>query len=147
MEWLGLDPEQRPPWLRGDHLPAMHQRAIEVLDELAASIGIQHRLGHASAWGAERAHIVRSIAATLDAEAAEAIAARRLRALVHRASMVGGASFGGKIDRIDLMPDGGLRVTDFKTSAAASVQQRAGGWPPPAAAALRPRCRSRSRPS
>ncbi len=120
-EWLALDPDQRPPWLRGDHLSAMHQRAVEVLDELAASIGIQHRLGHATAWGAERAHILRSIAATLDAEAAEG---SQPVACEHSFSgvLVGLASFGGKIDRVDLMPDGGLRVTDFKTSAAISLR-------------------------
>jgi hypothetical protein len=120
-EWLGVEPDQRPRWLHGDHLPAMHQRAIDVLDELATSVGIQHRLGHASAWGAERAHILRSIAATLEAEATEAsqpVACEHTFAGV----MVGGASFRGKIDRIDLMPGGGLRVTDFKTSAATSAK-------------------------
>ncbi len=115
-EWLAIEPHQRPSWLRGGHLPAMQQRALECLDELAESIGIDHRLGHASAWRAERAHILRSIAATLDAEADEAtqpVAGEHAFAGVY----VVGASFGGKIDRIDLLPDGGLRVTDFKTSA------------------------------
>jgi hypothetical protein len=106
--------------LQGEHLAAMHQRAIEILDELAAYIGIQHRLGHASAWGAERAHIVRSIDATIDAEAAEG---SQPVACEHSFSGVGvaGASFRGKIDRIDLMPDGGLRVTDFKTGTVSSL--------------------------
>jgi RecB family exonuclease len=120
-EWLGIDSEQRPRWLRDDHLRVMHQRAIDVLDELAASIGVEHRLGHASAWGAERVHILRSIAATLEAEAEEQtqpVASEHSFTGV----MVGGASFRGKIDRIDLMPDGSLRVTDFKTSIAASVK-------------------------
>jgi ATP-dependent helicase/nuclease subunit B len=120
-EWLALDVEQRPQWLVGDHLDAMHQRAIDVLDELATSIGIQHRLGHASAWGAERAHILRSIAATLEVEAAEAT---RPVASEHAFTGVDvvGATFRGKIDRIDLMPDGGLRITDFKTSKETSVR-------------------------
>ncbi len=120
-EWLALEADQRPAWLRGDHLSEMHRRAAEVLDELASSIGIQHRLGHASAWGAERAHILRSIAATLDAEAVEGA---RPVACEHSFSgvRVGGASFIGKIDRIDLMPDRGLRVTDFKTSASISLK-------------------------
>jgi hypothetical protein len=120
-EWLGVDLDQRPQWLRDDHLRVMHQRAIDVLDELADSIGVQHRLGHASAWGAERVHILRSIAATLEAEAQEQtqpVASEHAFAGV----MVGDASFRGKIDRIDLMPDGSLRVTDFKTSAVASVK-------------------------
>ena len=59
--------------------------------------------------------------------------------------MSSGASFRGKIDRIDLMPDGGLRVTDFKTSAAASVKNALDGRPPAAAAAVRPRRRPGSR--
>ena len=119
-EWLRLEPHQRPPWLQGEHLAAMHQRAIEILDELAAYIGIQHRLGHASAWGAERAHIMRSIDATIDAEAAEG---SQPVACEHSFSgvVVAGASFRGKIDRIDLMPDGGLRVTDFKTGTLTSL--------------------------
>jgi RecB family exonuclease len=119
--WLGVDLDQRPQWLRDDHLQVMHQRAIDVLDELAAAIGVQHRLGHASAWGAERVHILRSIAATLEAEAEEAtqpVASEHSFTGV----VVGDALFRGKIDRIDLMPDGSLRVTDFKTSAAASVK-------------------------
>jgi RecB family exonuclease len=120
-EWLGIEAGQRPPWLRGDHLPEMHQRAIEVLDELAASIGVEHRLGHASAWAAERAHILRSIAATLDAEARDG---SQPVACEHSFSGViaAAASFVGKIDRIDLMPDGGLQVTDFKTSAPISMR-------------------------
>ena len=120
-EWLATDTDQRPPWLRDVHLPAMHQRSIEVLDELADSIGVEHRLGHVSAWRAERAHILRSIAATLDAEATEAsqpVAGEHSFDGV----IVAGASFGGKIDRIDLLPDGTLRVTDFKTSAAVSMR-------------------------
>jgi RecB family exonuclease len=120
-EWLAIEPDQRPQWLRGEHLPAMQQRAIECLDELAESIGIDHRLGHASAWRAERAHILRSIAATLEAEASEAsqpVAGEHSFTGVE----VAGASFGGKIDRIDLLPDGGLRVTDFKTSATMSMK-------------------------
>ncbi|MEP7046237.1 MAG: PD-(D/E)XK nuclease family protein [Ilumatobacteraceae bacterium] len=120
-EWLSLGADQRQPWLQDDHLTTMHQRCIDVLDDLAASIGLQHRLGHASAWGAERAHILRSIEATLRAEAIEAT---QPVACEHSFSgvMVVGAEFGGKIDRIDLMPDGGLRVTDFKTGKAASVR-------------------------
>ena len=35
---------------------------------------------------------------------------------------VAGAEFHGNIDRIDLMPDGGLRVTDFKTGAKFSLR-------------------------
>jgi RecB family exonuclease len=120
-EWLEIEADERPAWLRGDHLQAMHQRAIDVLDDLATSIGLQHRLGHASAWGAERVHILRSIAATLEAEAEEAsqpVASEHSFTDVE----VVGALFKGKIDRIDLMPDGGLRVTDFKTGVAASVR-------------------------
>jgi ATP-dependent helicase/nuclease subunit B len=120
MEWLGMEPDQRPPWLRGEHLPTMHLRAIEILDELATTIGIQHRLGHVSAWSAERAHIVRSIAATIDAEAAEGT---QPVACEHNFTgvVVADAAFHGKIDRIDLMADGGLRVTDFKTGVVKSV--------------------------
>lgn len=120
-EWLLLDRDERQPWLRGDHLPAMHQRAIEILDELATDIGIQHRLGHASAWGAERAHILRSIAATIDAEAAEG---SQPVACEHGFTgvEVAGAEFHGNIDRIDLMPDQRLRVTDFKTGAKFSLR-------------------------
>ena len=59
-EWLLLAKDQRPQWLQGEHLPAMHQRAIEILDELATDIGTQHRLGHASAWGAERSNATRT---------------------------------------------------------------------------------------
>ncbi len=120
-EWLRLDPGERQPWLQGGHLPAMQQRAIEVLDELAADIGSHHRLGHASAWGAERAHILRSIAAALDAEAGDGsqpVAGEHAFSGVQ----VAGASFRGKIDRIDSMPDGGLRVTDFKTGASKSLR-------------------------
>ena len=120
-EWLALEAHQRPPWLRGDHLPTMQQRALECLDELADSIGIDHRLGHASAWRAERAHILRSIVATLDAEAGEAsqpVAGEHVFTGVD----VVGASFGGKIDRIDVLDDGGLRVTDYKTSATTSLR-------------------------
>ena len=120
-EWLSLDVAQRPDWLEGDHLRAMHDRAIAVLDELASTIGLEHRLGHVSAWSAERVHILRSIAATLDAEAAELS-----RPVASEHSFEGvevvGAAFRGKIDRIDLMPDGGLRVTDFKTGRATSVR-------------------------
>jgi hypothetical protein len=120
-EWLAADDAERPTWLHDVHLPAMQQRAIEVLDELADSIGVEHRLGHASAWRAERAHILRSIAATLDAEAAEA---SRPVAGEHSfdSVFVVGARFGGKIDRVDLLPDGSLRVTDFKTSAPISMR-------------------------
>lgn len=120
-EWLLLDEQHRPPWLCGDHLPATHHRATEILDELAAYIGIQHRLGHASAWAAERDHILRSISATIDAEAAEG---SQPLACEHRFSdvVVAGAAFRGSIDRIDLMPDGGLRVTDFKTGAPVSLK-------------------------
>ena len=119
-QWLGLDKHERPPWLQGDHLPATRQRAVEILDELATYIGIQHRLGHASAWGAERAHIMRSITAAIDAEAAEG---SQPAACEHSFSgvLVAGALFGGKIDRIDLMPDGSLRVTDFKTGVLSSL--------------------------
>ena len=120
-EWLSLEADQRPDWLQGDHLRAMHDRAIAVLDELASTIGVEHRLGHVSAWSAERVHILRSIAATLDAEATE-----MSRPVASEHSFEGvevvGAAFRGKIDRIDLMPDGGLRVTDFKTSRATSVR-------------------------
>ena len=119
-EWLELSPEQRPPWLREEHLPAMQQRAIDLLDDLADAIGVEHRLGHASAWQAERANILRSIAATLDDEAADG---SRPVAGEHSFSgvVVAGSAFGGKVDRIDVMPDGRLRVTDFKTSAPVSV--------------------------
>ena len=114
-EWLQLDRNQRPLWLVGDHLASSHQRAIEILDELAGSIAVRHRLGHASAWGAERANLLRSIAATIDAEAAEGV---QPVAAEHDFSgvEVAGATFHGKIDRIDLLTDGGLRITDFKTS-------------------------------
>ena len=54
VEWLALEADSRPAWLQGAHLAAMHERAIEVLDELAADIGSQHRLGHQAAWAAER---------------------------------------------------------------------------------------------
>jgi RecB family exonuclease len=120
MEWLGIEPDQRQPWLRGEHLTEMQLRAVEILDELAASVDAQHRLGHASAWSAERAHIVRSIAATIDAEAAEGT---QPVACEHTFTgvVVADAPFHGKIDRIDLMPDGGLRVTDFKTGVVKSL--------------------------
>jgi RecB family exonuclease len=120
-EWLSLAADQRPRWLHGEHLAATHQRAIEILDDLAAAIGVQHRLGHVSAWSAERATLLRSIAATIDAEAAEGV---RPVACEHTFSgvTVAGALFTGKIDRIDLMPDDGLRVTDFKTGAAGSLR-------------------------
>ncbi len=116
-DWLDLAPDQRPAWLQGDHLAIMQQRAIDVLDELAAEIASQHRLGHESAWGAERVHILRSIKATLDDESAEG---SRPVASEHVFSgvVVSDASFRGKIDRIDLLPGGGLRVTDFKTGKA-----------------------------
>jgi RecB family exonuclease len=116
-EWLDLAPDQRPAWLQGEHLAITQQRAIAVLDELAAEIAGQNRLGHESAWGAERVHILRSIKATLDDESAEGsipVAGEH----VFTGVMVSGATFGGKIDRIDLLPDGGLRVTDFKTGKA-----------------------------
>ena len=142
-EWLRLDKHQRPPWLQGDHLSAMHQRAVEILDELATDIGIQHRLGHASAWGAERAHILRSIAATIDAEAAEGSQPVPCEHFFSECWSPELCS-GGKIDRIDLMPDGGLRVTDFKTGAPSSLNDRLGRRSPVAAAAVRPRCRSGS---
>ena len=119
-EWLRLDKHERPPWLQGDHLPATRQRAVEILDELATSIGIQHRLGHVSAWGAERAHIMRSITAAIDAEAAEGSQPAACEH-VFTGVIVAGAPFRGKIDRIDLMPDGGLRVTDFKTGLLSSL--------------------------
>jgi len=70
-DWLALADDNRPPWLVGDHLTVTHQRAIEALDQLAADIGSQHRLGHEAAWAAERVHILRSIAAALDHEAGE----------------------------------------------------------------------------
>ena len=113
-EWLALAEEGRPPWLHGDHLTATHERAIEVLDQLAADIGSQHRLGHEAAWAAERVHILQSIAAALDHEASEG---SRPVAGEHSFSgvEVGGVAFRGKIDRIDLMPHGALRVTDYKT--------------------------------
>lgn len=125
-EWLSLDKHERPPWLQGDHLPATRQRAVEILDELAISIGMQHRLGHASAWGAERAHIMRSITAAIDAEAAEG---SQPAACEHSFTgvMVAGAPFRGQIDRIDLMPDGGLRVTDFKTGVLSSLTDALNG--------------------
>jgi hypothetical protein len=106
--------------LQGDHLAITQQRAIDVLDELAAEIASQHRLGHESAWGAERVHILRSIKATLDDESAEG---SRPVASEHVFSgvVVSGASFRGQIDRIDLLPGGGLRVTDFKTGKAVSL--------------------------
>ncbi|HZX54837.1 MAG TPA: PD-(D/E)XK nuclease family protein, partial [Ilumatobacteraceae bacterium] len=120
LEWLALDAATRPAWLQGDHLTAAHQRAIEVLDQLAADIGSQHRLGHQAAWAAERVHILQSIAAALDAEAKEGcqpVAGEHSFSGVE----VGGVAFRGKIDRIDLMPDGGLRVTDFKTGKVTSI--------------------------
>ncbi|HEY0520638.1 MAG TPA: PD-(D/E)XK nuclease family protein, partial [Ilumatobacteraceae bacterium] len=120
-EWLEIEADQRPSWLRDDHLGAMRQRALELLDELAESIGIQHRLGHAAAWRAERAHILRSIDATLEAESVESsqpVAGEHAFSGV----VVVGSQFVGKIDRIDLMSDGGLRVTDFKTSAPTSIR-------------------------
>jgi ATP-dependent helicase/DNAse subunit B len=119
-EWLSLDAEQRPAWLQGEHLTAMQQRAIDLLDELAAEIANQHRLGHESAWGAERVHILRSIKATLDDESAEG---SRPVASEHSFSgvVVAGTSFRGKIDRIDLLSGGGLRVTDFKTGQVGSL--------------------------
>lgn len=120
-DWLAVDADQRPEWLQGDHLREMHDRAIAVLDELATTIGVEHRLGHVSAWSAERVHILRSIAATLEAEAAE-----MSRPVAAEHSFEGvevvGAAFRGKIDRIDLLADGGLRVTDFKTSKSTSVR-------------------------
>jgi hypothetical protein len=119
-EWLDVAVEQRPAWLQGQHLELAQQRAVEVLDELAADIANQHRLGHESAWGAERVHILRSITATLGAESAEQsrpVAGEH----VFSGVVVAGALFGGKIDRIDLLPDGGLRVTDFKTGKAFSL--------------------------
>jgi ATP-dependent helicase/DNAse subunit B len=119
-EWLSLDAGRRPDWLQGDHLRAMHERAIAVLDELASTIGVEHRLGHVSAWSAERVHILRSIAAALDAEADELCKPVASEHSFEGVEVVG-AAFRGKIDRIDLMPDGGLRVTDFKTSKATSV--------------------------
>jgi RecB family exonuclease len=120
LEWLALDVDNRPAWLQGDHLVAAHQRAVEVLDQLAADIGSQHRLGHKAAWAAERVHILQSIAAALDAEAKEGcqpVAGEHSFSGVE----VGGVAFRGKIDRIDLMPDGGLRVTDFKTGKVTSI--------------------------
>jgi len=121
VEWLALEAERRPAWLQGAHLTAMHERAIEVLDELAADIGSQHRLGHQAAWAAERVHILQSIAAVLDAEAAEGshpVAGEHSFSGVE----VAGVAFRGKIDRIDQMPDRGLRVTDFKTGKVNSVR-------------------------
>jgi ATP-dependent helicase/nuclease subunit B len=120
-EWLAQPAAQRPEWLQGDHLLAMHQRAIELLDELAVTIGAHHRLGHVSAWGAERAHIVRSIRAALDAEAFE-----RSRPVAGEHAFAGvrvaGSPFQGLIDRIDCLADGSLRVTDFKTGLVKSVR-------------------------
>lgn len=115
VEWLSLDPGQRPAWLVGEHLADSHRRAIEILDDLAGSIGVHHRLGHGSAWSAERANLVRSIAAAIDDEAGEGVqpvASEHTFAGVP----VAGSRFTGKIDRIDLLSEGSLRVTDFKTS-------------------------------
>ncbi len=142
-EWLRLDEEHRPAWLRGDHLPAMHHRATEILDELAAYIGIQHRLGHASAWAAERDHIVRSISATIDAEAIEGshpVACEHTFSAV----MVAGAAFRGNIDRIDLLPDRGSARHRLQDRCSRVVERRPRRRPTAAATAVRPCRRSRS---
>ncbi len=113
-EWLDLAPASRAPWLQGSHLDVTQRRAGELLDEIAVNVGQHHRLGHAAAWNAERAHILRSIHAALRAEAGEGSQPVGCEH-VFTGVQVAGAPFRGVIDRIDQLADGSLRVTDFKT--------------------------------
>ena len=122
VEWLEIPSVRRPRWLQGDHLDAQLRRAAELLDEFAHLLESQNKLGHHSSWMAERAQIRRSIEAGLRAEAAEG--SRPLAAELNFSGVVAvpstgpAATFNGKIDRVDAMPDGSLRVTDFKTGKA-----------------------------
>jgi RecB family exonuclease len=122
VEWLEIPSGRRPRWLQGDHLDTQLRRADELLDEFAHLLQSQNKLGHHSSWMAERAQIRRSIQAGLRAEAAEG--SRPLAAELNFSGVVAvpstapAATFNGKIDRVDAMPDGSLRVTDFKTGKA-----------------------------
>ena len=120
-EWLAVPAADRPPWLHGPHLQAVQDRAVELLDQIADVAGQHHRLGHASAWSAERAHIVRSIHATLEAEAAEGSSPVACEHVFDGVEVVG-VAFRGVIDRIDRLGDGSLRVTDFKTGPVKSLK-------------------------
>ncbi len=124
VEWLAIPSASRPAWLQGEHLDGQLQRAEELLDGFAQLLASQNKLGHPSSWMAERAQILRSIEAGLrdDAEAA----ARPVAAELNFSGVVAVTStttpepttFNGKIDRVDLLADGALRVTDFKTGKA-----------------------------
>jgi ATP-dependent helicase/nuclease subunit B len=131
-EWMAIPARSRPPWLQGAHLDAQLLRAVELLDLYAQPLESQNKLGHTSSWLAERAQILRSIESCLRDEAdagTQPLAAEyNFSGLVvaaptegdHDGSAAGvpHTSFHGKIDRIDVLTDGALRVTDFKTGKA-----------------------------
>jgi ATP-dependent helicase/nuclease subunit B len=137
-EWLDLDPDQRPPWMQGDHLPRSLARAAVLLDAAATVLDVEHKLGHSTSWTIERSLLLTAIGQTLRRDAAESViplaAEFRFgsgepadvfqvdppadRSLPSSPMRPGAVRFRGSIDRVDLVGDV-LRVTDFKTSNAA----------------------------
>lgn len=129
LEWLEAHPDADRPWIVDDHdVEVMAARAEEVLDELASPLLAAHHLGHPEMWRARRAQILTAMRRGLELErddqvipvAAEFAFGRRSDGVRPAATWVSPdgdqrVRFSGSVDRLDLLPDGTLRVMDLKS--------------------------------
>lgn len=127
-EWLALAEGDRPPWLAGPHLGQVVGRTAHVLDELADQLRAENRLGHAAVWRVEREFALDAIRRSLELDVADgarplavehAFGGGRAQPSMVVPTSVGPVAFDGRIDRVDQLSGGVVRVTDFKTSNAA----------------------------
>ena len=135
-EWIEANPGSTEPWVASpDDVEALAQRAEALLDDEAAQLMAEHRLGHPEMWRARRTQIVSAVRRGLELERVDPVTPLEVEFAFGRRS--DGAvppavftstdgehvvHFSGAIDRLDRLPDGSLRVMDLKSGLATSYK-------------------------
>jgi ATP-dependent helicase/nuclease subunit B len=135
-EWIEANPGTDRAWVASPaDVQSLAQRAEELLDDEAAQLMAEHRLGHPEMWRARRNQIVTAIRRGLELELRDPVTPLEVEFAFGRRS--DGAElpavftspdgehvvhFSGAIDRLDRLPDGSLRVMDLKSGLATSYK-------------------------
>jgi hypothetical protein len=136
-EWITAHPDTTEPWVASaGEVDALALRAEELLDDEAATLLAEHRLGHPEMWRARRHQIVTAVRAGLVRELLDPVTPLAVEfAFGNRSDGVEPPAvfrssdgehevhFSGSIDRLDRLRDGSLRVMDLKSGLATAYKK------------------------
>jgi RecB family exonuclease len=113
-----IDEGRSPPWGEDDR-----ERLLTIADEVASEYGQRGATGRAMFWRRDRARLLADLERFATEDDGRPIRSEfRFRDVAYRLPDGRSVRLNGAVDRIDQLPDGSLRVIDYKTGASRSYQ-------------------------